>query len=163
MNKRLRIKFIFPILFSMMGLAPSVQSAPLDVTVVDTLDFGLFTPGTNGGTVSLSANGSISGTGDVILLGGEQRGLVTIQARRGKRVQVRVTKSKVTGSVRNASMGFTGSCVGPGGVLGVNQCTFIATGGIDVVSIGAVLNVKRNARQPGGHYSGATKVTAKSR
>lgn len=147
----------------MVILAPPVQSAPLDVTVVDTLDFGLFTPGPNGGTVSFPANGSISGTGDVVLLGGEQKGLVTIKARRGRKVQVRVRKSKVKGSGKNASMKFTGSCVGPGGAVGIRKCTFIATGGIDVVSIGAVLKVKPNDRQPGGHYSGKTKVTAKSK
>jgi hypothetical protein len=163
MNKRQEVKFIFLIFFFMLALPPSIQAAPLAVTVVDTLDFGLLTPGTNGGTVSFPANGSIIGTGNVILLGGEQKGLVTIQARRGKKVQVRVRKSELTGSSRNAKMKFTGSCIGPGGVLGIRKCSFIATGGVDVVSIGAVLKVSPNDRQPGGHYSGITKITAKSK
>ena len=163
MIKRLGIKIIILIFFFTMGLASSVKAAPLAVNVVDPLDFGLLAPGTNGGTVSFPANGGIIGTGDVTLLGGEQKGLVTIQARSGTRVQVRVRKSKITGSIRNASMNFTGSCIGPGGILGFRKCTFIATGGVDVVSIGAVLKVRPNARQPGGHYSGTTKVTAKSK
>jgi hypothetical protein len=163
MIKRLNDKLIILVFFSMMALSPSVQAAPLSVTVVDTLDFGLFTPGTNGGTVSFPANGNINGTGDVILLGGEQRGLVTIQANSGVTVVVKVKKDKITGTGTGTTMNFTGSCIGPGGVLGINECSYVATGGIDTVSIGAVLAVGSNATQDGGHYSGASTVTAKSR
>jgi len=161
MNKRLEVKFIFLVFVFTMVFASSIQAKPLTVTVIDALDFGLLTPGAHGGKVYFPANGSIRGTGNVILLGGEQKGLVTIQAHRGKRVLVRVRRNKITGSIRKASMRFIGSCIGPGGVLGIRKCTFIATGGIDVVSIGAVLKVRPNDRQPGGHYSGITRVTAK--
>ncbi len=162
MVKVLDAKSIPLLFFVIVALATSVQAAPLPVTVVDTLDFGLLAPGTNGGTVSFPANGSISGTGNVTLLGGEQKGVVTIQATQGQTVRVQVRNGTVNGP-QSASMRFTGSCIGPGGVLGIRRCTFIATGGVDVVFIGAVLTVGSNATQDGGHYSGTTRVTARSR
>jgi len=160
MNKILCGKLLFLIVSFMVVLTSSVQAAPLTVTVVDTLDLGLFTPGTNGGTVSFPANGNVSATGDVVLLGGEQKGQVTIQANNGDSVTVKVRKDKVGHASSNAIMNFIGNCIGPGGSLGTDQCTFTATGGVDTVSVGAVLTVGTNASQDGGHYSGTTAVTA---
>jgi uncharacterized protein DUF4402 len=163
MNLKLAVKFIWLAFGGVLTLISSANAHPLPVTVIDSLKFGLLTPGTHGGKVSFPANGSISSTGNVILLGGEQKGMVTIKTHRGRRVQVRVRRGKITGASRKASMKFIGSCIGPGGVLGIRKCSFIATGGVDVVSIGAVLKVRPNDRQPGGHYSGTTRVTAKIR
>lgn len=160
MNKNLGGKLLFLIFSFMVALTSSVQAAPLTVTVVDTLDFGLFTPGTNGGTVSFPANGNVSATGDVILLGSEQKGQVTIQANDGDSVTVTVSTDKVGHVSTSAEMNFIGNCIGPGGSLGTDQCTFTATGGVDTVSVGAVLTVGTNATQNGGHYSGTTAVTA---
>jgi hypothetical protein len=164
MNKKLVLKFIILFFFIIATHAPTVLAArfPIPVTVVDTLDFGLSTPGTNGGTVSFPADGNISATGDVILLGGGQKGQVTIQAVQGRRILVRVRRSRVKHTSTNAKMRFKGSCIGPGGVIGIRKCTFRATGGIDVVTIGAVLEVGSNVNQDGGHYSGTTEVTATS-
>jgi hypothetical protein len=134
----------------------------ITVSEVTPLNFGQFTVGTGGGLITFNAAGVISAGGDVVLLGGEVggvAGLDTTGAGFGTLVTVNVTGTTLVSGVN--SMTIVGNCLGPLGVLGVDNgaCTFNSNGIVsDNVQIGGKLTVSGN--QPSGVYAGTLEVTA---
>ena len=140
----------------------TVLAQRIPVNEIDRLSFGRFAAGVGGGTVVLPANGSVSATGSVVHLNGEQKGLVTVRANAGDTVEVRVRGGSVIGP--GPRMRFRSNCIGPGGTLGRGRCRFTATGGDDAVLIGGeLINVRPETDQTSGLYTGSMQVTARIR
>ena len=134
----------------------------ITVSEVTPLNFGQFTVGTGGGLITFNANGVISAGGDVLLLGGEIGGVArldTTGAGAATPVTVNVTGTTLLSGIN--SMTIVGNCLGPGGVLGVDNgaCTFNSNNvTTDDVQIGGKLTVGGN--QATGVYTGTLEVTA---
>ena len=148
------------------GATPINTSAEVvgNITVTEQtpLNFGQFTVGTLGGVVTFDAGGTISASGDVLLLGGEVGGVARLDTTgAGAATPVTVTVTGTTLSSGGNTMAIVGNCLGPAGVLGADNgnCTFNSNNTTtDDVQIGGKLTV--GANQPTGTYTGTLEVTA---
>lgn len=134
----------------------------ITVTEQTPLNFGQFTVGVTGGVITYDAGGTISASGDVVLLGSEVGGVARLDTTgAGAATPVTVTVTGTTLSSGGNNMSIVGNCLGPAGALGADNgnCTFNSNNTTtDDVQIGGKLTV--GANQPTGVYTGTLEVTA---
>jgi len=137
----------------------------ITVTQNTALNFGQFTVGTGGGSVVFPAGGVVTVTGDVVHLGSEVGGVADLNTTGvtpigvGTPVTVTVTSPAPLNDGLGNTMGVIGSCIGPGGILGVGSCTFGSSEALaEPVQIGGTVTV--GASQVVGVYTGTLEVTA---
>lgn len=141
----------------------AVVLTAITVTAGVNLNFGTFSTNGLAETVSFpSDTGTIAAGANVALLGGEVIGtadLDTLGAGAGAGTTITITLT-ATNLLNGANfMILTPDCTGPGGVLGVGACTFLATpGAAETVSVGGSLAV--GVAQVAGTYAGTVDVIA---
>ena len=132
-----------------------------EVTLVDPLSFGKFTVGNAGGTIQINAKkgGATITTGDVTLLGFEQRGVVNVVGPKASSVLVTVGNTTLTDSVSGLTLDVTNvTCVRTGQPT-IGSCSFSMPGTQNTdVGVGGMLSVPAN--QTPGLYQGIIVVTA---
>ncbi len=140
-------------------------SSSVDATVITALtlsntaglDFGDFTPGTNGGTIVVATDGSSEAFGDVsVVADSPQAAAFGVTGESGK--------------VYDISLPGSATLSGPGADMTAD--TFVAnsasdgpgltgtvTSGVDTIAVGATLHVAGVATQTSGDYTGSFNVT----
>lgn len=160
---------VFSSVFFVLCFAYNVSATPITtsasvvtavtVTEVTALNFGLFVTDTTLQTITFEPGGTISGSGAIVLVGGDVMGVASTSGPSlNDTVVVNVLGTVLTGP--GLDMPLEGICQGPGGALGTynGSCNFVSGGGTENVQIGGRLTV--NPNQTGGLYTGTLAVVA---
>ncbi|MDT0648178.1 DUF4402 domain-containing protein [Zunongwangia sp. F260] len=154
--------FVFALLFILVANAGAQENPPIPITVeVNTaqfLNFGSFTVGSNGGTVTVDPNGNRTHAGDVYLLHmGENPSpaLFDVIANPGTIIQISAPNNM-------ALEGANGGTI----YLNINSFstgqTFITNANppnVNPVYVGGTLNIPANTNLPSGKYTGTFTLT----
>jgi len=132
----------------------------ISITEVAYLEFGGFTPGTNGGTVVMPASGSRSATGDVTLVTGTVSPHAASYTTAGTGLATYSVSIETGFSLTNT----TGSeaetmTVGTMTIASGTTSRSFATNGTDAFTVGGTLTVGTAASQTPGVYTGDFDVT----
>lgn len=143
----------------------ATASSNADATVITALtlnntaglDFGDFTPGTNGGTIVVATDGTPSTTGDVSVVDDSpQAAAFDVTGESAKVYDILLPGSAILGGpgVDMTADTFVAETASDG--IGL---TGTVTGGADTITVGATLTVAGVATQTSGNYSGTFNVT----
>jgi len=154
---------IFGLIFTLFSFSTKAQENPpipvqVQVSTLQFLNFGAFTTGISGGTVTVTSNGIRNATGDVVLLSMGQpvsAALFDVTANPGTIIQIQPQSSSLTGS--------------NGGSITLNidsystGQTFITTANPlfdpNPVYVGGTLSVGSSVANPPGQYNGNFTLT----
>jgi hypothetical protein len=135
---------------------------PLSFIQVEDMEFGTIIPGNVAGTVTLSASGTRTATGGIVLIGnGQQAGRFAGMGTVLQRVRIRITPTPIVLTGPGPSMTVTNVTIDPQGTLlqiGASpNYRILPLNGIFWFNVGGRLNV--GANQPAGFYSGTFNAT----
>lgn len=150
------VKFFLLFMFLIIGKTTAYSQT---ITYNQPLLFGTFTPGSSGGTITVSNTGARSTTGTVIALSGStvQQAIFNIRISGNRTITaINISNTTLTRTGGGGSLSLTFTATNPSPPFALNN----SNGRNRDVSVGGTLTIGTISANPAGQYSGTFTVTA---